>query len=471
MRRAIVCVTNDLVTDNRVHRTCTVLQELGYEVLLVGRKLPGSLPLQRPYATKCMRLIFRKGPLFYAEYAKRLFLLLLFARCSLIVANDLDTLLPVFLVARMRRKHLVYDSHEYFTEVPELEGRFARKVWLAIERWIFPKLRHVITVNDSIANAYRKRYGTLAERSRGARSLVNGNTIAERRGNTFAERSRRAGVPSNSEHEPVASTESRASSFDSRLGSLGEGVGVFDTRASTPLSEGVGVFDTRASSFDSRSGSLSEGSQEWITVVRNIPMPRELGPLPTRTELGLPADRFILVLQGSGINVQRGGEEAVLAMRELPGALLLLIGGGDAWPVLERLVQEHGLHDRVRLLPRMPYEEMMRYTRNADLGLSLDKDTNLNYRFSLPNKLFDYFRAGIPALVTDLPEVAGIVRKFGAGVVVPSPEPARLVAEVKALQADPARHSALREKATFAAASLNGASEKDTLKAFLQSIG
>lgn len=456
MRRAIVCVTNDLVTDNRVHRTCTVLQELGYEVLLVGRKLPGSLPLKRPYATKRMRLIFRKGPLFYAEYAKRLFLLLLFARCSLIVANDLDTLLPVFLVARMRRKHLVYDSHEYFTEVPELEGRFARRVWLAIERWIFPKLRHVITVNDSIANAYRKRYGTLAERSRGARSLVNGNTIAERRGNTFAERSRSAGVSSNSEHEPVASTESRASSFDSRSASLGEGA-----RGG----------DTRASSFDSRSGSLSAGGQEWITVVRNIPMPRELGPLPTRTELGLPTDRFILVLQGSGINVQRGGEEAVLAMRELPGALLLLIGGGDAWPVLERMVQEHGLHDRVRLLPRMPYEEMMRYTRNADLGLSLDKDTSLNYRFSLPNKLFDYFRAGIPALVTDLPEVAGIVRKFGAGVVVPSPEPARLVAEVKALQADPARHSALREKATFAAASLNGASEKDTLKAFLQSIG
>ena len=44
MPRAIVCVTNDLSTDNRVHRTCTVLQDLGYEVLLVGRQLPGSLP-------------------------------------------------------------------------------------------------------------------------------------------------------------------------------------------------------------------------------------------------------------------------------------------------------------------------------------------------------------------------------------------------------------------------------------------
>ena len=48
MPRAIVTVTNDLGTDNRVHRTCTVLQELGYAVLLVGRALPGSLPLDRP---------------------------------------------------------------------------------------------------------------------------------------------------------------------------------------------------------------------------------------------------------------------------------------------------------------------------------------------------------------------------------------------------------------------------------------
>lgn len=381
MPRAIVCVTNDLSTDNRVHRTCTALQDLSYSVQLVGRRLPQSrasgrqdLPLQRPYATRRMRLLFRKGPLFYGEFAKRLFLLLLFSRCDLIVANDLDTLLPCWLVARLRGKKLVYDSHEFFTEVPELfkadgRPRFARRVWLAIERLIFPKLRHVVTVNDSIAKAYGERYG---------------NTIA---------------------------------------------------------------------------------------VVRNIPMPADLGPLPSRAALNLPEDRFILVLQGSGINVQRGGEEAVLAMRELPGSLLLLIGGGDAWPVLEGMMRAHGLQDRVRMLPRMPYVEMMRYTRNADLGLSLDKDSNLNYRYSLPNKLFDYFRAGIPALVTDLPEVAGVVRRYEAGIVVAKADPALIAAGVRALQADPARLMGLREKAIFAAASLDGAREMDTLKAFLRAIG
>jgi glycosyltransferase involved in cell wall biosynthesis len=367
MPRAIVCVTNDLSTDNRVHRTCTVLRELGYEVLLVGRHLPGSLPLHRPYATKRMRLLFHRGALFYAEYNLRLFFLLLFARSTLIVANDLDTLLACFLAKG--RRGLVYDSHEFFTEVPELQGRSARRLWLVIERWIFPKLRHVITVTDSIAQAYQERYG----------------------------------------NRPV--------------------------------------------------------------VIRNIPMHRELGPLPSRKELGLPEDRFLLILQGSGINVQRGGEEAVLAMKELPEAMLLIIGGGDAWPVLERLVEEHGLQDRVRLLPRMPYERMMQYTRNADLGLSLDKDTNLNYRYSLPNKLFDYFRAHIPALVTDLPEVAGIVRKYEAGIVLPSADPALIAAEVRSLMADQLRRDALRRTAIFAASELDGEREKEALKAFLARLG
>lgn len=370
MLRAVVSVTNDLATDNRVHRTCTVLQALGYDVLLVGRMLGDSLPVERPYRTRRMRLLFNKGPLFYAEYNLRLFFLLLFARCTLFFSNDLDTLLPNFLAARLREGKLVYDTHEFYTEVPELLGRpRVRRAWLAIERWIFPKLKTVITVNQSIADAYRGRYG------------------------------------------------------------------------------------------------------KQLHVVRNIPMPRELGPLPPREALALPRNKRILVLQGAGINVQRGAEEAVLAMRALPGCLLLIIGGGDAWPVLEGLVHEHGLGERVRLLGKLPYGRMMDYTRNADLGLSLDKDTNLNYRFSLPNKLFDYLHAGIPVLATDLPEVAAIVRRYDCGVLVPQAAPDLLSDAVAGLFNDPARYARMRRNATFAARELDGAQEAAKLRQILENLG
>ena len=401
MPRAIVSVTNDLSTDNRVHRTCMVLMELGYDVLLIGRKLPRSLPIDRPYRTHRMKLLFNKGALFYAEYNLRLFLYLIFTpsnggrrreaqRRSLIVANDLDTLLAGHLAASIRKMELIYDSHEYFTEVPELAGRSARKVWLAIERWIFPKLRHVITVNESIANAYRQRYPYV--------------TLS----------------PSKGHREAVRRAH----------------------RDSYP-----------------------------IHVIRNIPMYRELGPPGTRRELGLPEDKFILILQGSGINVQRGGEEAVMAMADLPEAFLLIVGGGDAWPVLQQMIAKQHLQDRVRLLDRMPYVEMMRYTRNADLGLSLDKDTNLNYRFSLPNKLFDYFRAHIPVLATDLPEVAAIVRRYDAGIIIPRPDPQLIAQQVKELISDPQRRRTLRQNAIFAADSLDGDREKEALKAVFQRLG
>ena len=103
---------------------------------------------------------FAKGALFYASLNIRLFFYLLFKKTDVILANDLDTLLPAYLVSNLRSKKLVYDSHEYFTEAEGLTGRrFQKSVWLSIEKFIFPKLRSVYTVNDSIAAIYRKQYG------------------------------------------------------------------------------------------------------------------------------------------------------------------------------------------------------------------------------------------------------------------------------------------------------------------------
>ena len=39
-QKVIVSVSSDLVTDNRVHRTCSVLHDLGMDVLLIGRCNP-----------------------------------------------------------------------------------------------------------------------------------------------------------------------------------------------------------------------------------------------------------------------------------------------------------------------------------------------------------------------------------------------------------------------------------------------
>lgn len=158
--KAIVAVTNDLTTDQRAHKICTTLLSLNYNVVLVGRLKKDSLPLQtQAYATKRFKLWFNKGAFFYANYNIRLFFFLLFSKQSLIWSNDLDTLPTCFLASKMKSNTLVFDSHEYFTEVPELIPRpKIQAFWKKIERFILPQLTKVITVCNGIAEIYRKEY-------------------------------------------------------------------------------------------------------------------------------------------------------------------------------------------------------------------------------------------------------------------------------------------------------------------------
>ena len=161
MKKVIISVTNDLTTDQRVGRVCSTLVKTGFEVLLVGRCLPNSLPLKsREYRTKRMHLLFLNGPWFYAEYNIYLFFFLLFHKADLLVSNDLDTLPANYLASRLLRRPHVHDCHEYFRGVPELNGREkTQRAWKWIEDLIFPKLHSVYAVNESIAKIYRNEYG------------------------------------------------------------------------------------------------------------------------------------------------------------------------------------------------------------------------------------------------------------------------------------------------------------------------
>ena len=162
--RIIVSVTNDLVSDQRVHKVCLTLQEIGLDVLLIGRRLKCSEEVQRSYQTYRMKLLFNSGPLFYAAFNFRLFWFLLFQRHTLLLSNDLDTLLPNFIVSKLKSSVLIYDSHELFPEAPELQNRpFVKSIWENLERLLLPKLQHAYTVCRSIADHYQKQYGLKME--------------------------------------------------------------------------------------------------------------------------------------------------------------------------------------------------------------------------------------------------------------------------------------------------------------------
>ena len=363
MKRAIVSVINDLSTDQRVDKVCKTLQKCGFEVLLLGREKHDSQRLaKRSYITERMRLLFEKEAIFYAEFNFRLFFFLLFNKVDLLVANDLDTLLPNYLVSKIKRIPLVYDSHEYFCGVPELEhNHFAHKVWLTIEKWIYPRLKHVFTVNESIANLYKTQYDV------------------------------------------------------------------------------------------------------DVTVVRNIPLKREKIVVKTKLELNLPLDKKILLLQGAGINVDRGVEELIEAMQWINNAVLLIIGGGDVIESLKKQAINLNLSEKIRFIPKLPFDELFNYTVHADLGLTLDKDTNINYRFSLPNKLFDYINAGIPVLASNLVEIRKIIEKYNIGEILLNHQPENIAEHINKLLSDDIKLAEFRKNAIIAAEELCWENEEKEL--------
>jgi glycosyltransferase involved in cell wall biosynthesis len=166
-------------------------------------------------------------------------------------------------------------------------------------------------------------------------------------------------------------------------------------------------------------------------VVRNISDAPKNIQTKSRSELGLPEDKKIIIYQGAGINIDRGAEELIDAMNYVENAILIFVGSGDVIELLKTQVQKNKLQEKVLFFGKKPYTELLNYTTVSDLGVSLDKNTNINYKFSLPNKIFDYLHCGIPMLVSDLPEIRKIVDGYQVGVITPSHDPNELAYQIK----------------------------------------
>ncbi len=160
MKRLIFTVTNDLSYDQRMQRICTTLQNNGYHVTLVGRKLSTSRPLQdKSYTQERLNCFFNNGFLFYAEYNLRLLLYLLFKKSDLICAIDLDTILPVYITSILSGKIRLYDAHELFTEQKEIVTRpIIKKLWNFIEGTTVPNFKFGYTVNQFLKDEFQRKY-------------------------------------------------------------------------------------------------------------------------------------------------------------------------------------------------------------------------------------------------------------------------------------------------------------------------
>ncbi|MBT8229951.1 MAG: glycosyltransferase family 4 protein [Bacteroidia bacterium] len=156
------CSSSYFEYDRRMQRICNTLAENGCDIKWISRSYNQSYKeKQFKFHNIIFKNIFKKGPLFYIEINFRIFLLLLFTRQDVISVVDLDTLLAGKCASILKNKPLVFDAHEIFYEVPELNGKPVRKkIWKLLASLIIPGLNHCYTVNHSLRKHYEDKYNT-----------------------------------------------------------------------------------------------------------------------------------------------------------------------------------------------------------------------------------------------------------------------------------------------------------------------
>jgi glycosyltransferase involved in cell wall biosynthesis len=140
--------------DRRVQRVVIAFEECGHLVTWLSRaESIATQALPTEIVTN-----FKSGIAFYLEYNLRLWLKGRKVNYDVVYAVDMDTLLAGKCLAK--GGNMVYDAHEYFTEVPELLRKPLKKaIWKALGKWALRHSKCNITVNRSLQDILSREYG------------------------------------------------------------------------------------------------------------------------------------------------------------------------------------------------------------------------------------------------------------------------------------------------------------------------
>lgn len=369
--KVLSAVINNIETDQRIDKVCNSLLKFGYEVELIGTTLRGKPRLNKSYKTTIIPINKQNGFKLYAEFNFKLFsnLLLRADKNTILLANDLDSLLPFYLVSKIKNLPLVFDSHEIFSELPSLRNRpKTKKVWKTLERFLLPRMKYFYTVSNGYAKWFEKEYSV----------------------------------------QP--------------------------------------------------------------SIIRNVPNLQKLNDKENFIFFELPRipEGYKIVLYQGALNISRGLEYTIKAMQYVDNCIFWIAGDGPIRHELEQLVLDLNLKNKIHFFGNVPPKVLKTITPIADLGISLEEDLGISYKYALPNKVFDYFQARVPILSTYLPDIKATVEKYQVGRVIQKHDEKHIAEEITLMLNQGKKH--YHENLKKAALDCCWENEEPKLKAIFEQI-
>ncbi len=153
----VIVVNSNVKYDSRVRRLCKVIQQRG----LRGLVICSHTEEKNVYGIPVVSLnIEKKGFKSFIQFTIRSFTILKNIKFRVIIGCDTDSLPSSRIVSLLKGKTLIFDAHEYITGTEEARrSPWRHFLWELIEQ-IFIRLSPLgMTVNESIAYIFKKKYG------------------------------------------------------------------------------------------------------------------------------------------------------------------------------------------------------------------------------------------------------------------------------------------------------------------------
>ncbi len=203
------------------------------------------------------------------------------------------------------------------------------------------------------------------------------------------------------------------------------------------------------------------------TLVRNTPPYQKVQKSDRlRQYLGLSPQTRVVLYQGY---IQPGrGLDVLVDVASLldPNIVIVMMGKGmgDTQAYLESLIRQKGVGDLVKIVPPVPYEELLEWTASADIGLVMSSQKPaFNLQRAFPNKVSEYLMAGLPVLAAPMDAVAAVIKQYGVGRTLSRISPAELAEGINSLLTDPDALAQMRANALLAAQELCWEKEREKL--------
>ena len=137
---------------------------------------------------------------------------------------------------------------------------------------------------------------------------------------------------------------------------------------------------------------------------------------------------------------------------------IVLRGFGKMEEELRKMVSEKGVKN-LEFAPPVHTKDLVKYASSAWVGVAITEGILINFKLSVSNKLFEYAAAGLPVIMSDIPEHRYLNEKYNFGIIMKDNSPEEFCRAVEKLYFDESLYNELARNSIVLSNEINWENE------------